>query len=891
MRALAVGVVVVLVAGLAAFFVLRAPAPTERELGAAAHSAADDAARPAADAALAAGDSSAAPLAVRTDAAPVDRAAIAELPTVEATLSGPTEELFIVDAATRAPIADARVRFADIPAAEYRAWFDWNAGLGPGCRRVEAEGRALRSDESGRVRIPVPAGRGVVVAQSGDRFGIWWYDADAPRPWTLALERDAEWIVHARDVAGRPIPNLPLEVRAPAAPPRAPVTIATLETDANGEARVEHAAWLLAHRDESRFAIHPLGLFGELPRIDLDGRAPPTAPSELVLPEVGLVRVHVLDPDGAPLPTGDPSSSQQNVWLRDASVQGELKPGPLVARVPLRGSGPHTLYVRTGLELEAIHRVSGVGGASTARASGPRAPFDTVDIAVRAGSGSPLVRVRVLDERGPFAQRRVGISRRLRRPNGSSSSGGQQLLTDARGILIVPLEELPANSVTLLTLTDAENEHRQALVRLDQPVENGWVDAGDALLAEAPLLVAGLVCDGTGAPLSGARVDVQGALKPEYAPPADPKPSATPQQLEHQRLVRFMMGPRWDATSDAAGRFEVRAFPICSELKLSAQRADQPRSAEVECAIGADDVRLVLASGGTLAGRVLLPDSLQPEHVRLSIEPLRERAIKDSRDSAAAQLAADGTWSASGLLAGRWQIKVQDARVFAWEPLVPPIEVDVVADTTTRAPDIDLRALMRTLSISVVDERGAPIAEAQGTFRGADASDNNDIDVRDGKATIHTRHASIDAWIGAPGRRCVHVPELADGARIVLPPAASIELRLRDLAALPPDGYELRVQLDPGLGADNWMLGEISRSSPGVFDRAGATRVTVPHGGRLRVNASVRVAGGLENARMEWVAQAAPAFELALDGAPPEHVELDIDPAAVRAAVEKLRAR
>lgn len=891
MRALALVAAVVLVGGLAAFFLLREP--TSADLAPAARSAAADGARPGTDAALVADDASAAPRAVPADATHAERSAIAAAPSDAAAASEPTEELLLVDAVTRAAIAGATAHWADIPAEDYRAWFDWNAGLGPGCRRVETQGRALRSDAKGVVRVPVPQGHGVVVARSGDRFGIWWYDSEAPRPWTLALERDADWLVHARDVAGRPIPGLLIQLNALAAPPRGSGLVVQLATDEHGDARIEHALHVLADVEAQRFSIEPVALLGEPVRVECSGKTPPAQPTELVLPAVGTARVRVLDPSGAELPRGDHRYDQQNVWLRDANDPPELKPGPRVARVPVDDAGRYRIHVQTGFELEAIHRVSSVGGASSARGSGPRSAFEEVAIDVRVTT--PLVRMRVLDAQGPCVRRALEVARRVTSASGGGSSGGQVHRTDGDGVLVLPVEALRAGTFTLLTLTDEQDDSRQALVHLRQPSDGGWVDVGDVLLTAAPLLVAGRVCDASGAPITGAQVDVRGALSAEYSPAAASAAAPDPALAEYQRRVRLMLGPGWQVTSDADGRFEVHAFPICAELELCAQRAGEPRGEPVAAVVGATDVRLVLTSGGTLEGRVLLPDSMLPEHVRLTVEPPRDPSWSDSRDRAQPQLAADATWRASGLRAGRWTLKVQDARVFAWEPLVPPVVVDVVAGTTTRAPDIDLRGGLRTLSISVVDEHGAPIAEGQGTFHGAGSGEDNDIDVRDGKAMIHTRHASIEAWIGAVGRRCVHVPELADGARIVLLPAPTVELRLRDLAALPPEEFELRVQLDPG--GDGWVLGEISRSTPGSFDRAGVTHVTVLRGGTLRVKASVRRAGGLENAQTVWVQKVPPAQQVAaevtldLDAALPEAIELDVDPAAVRAAVEKLRAQ
>jgi hypothetical protein len=643
MRAPAALLALALIAGAAAYFVLRRPGTADAELARAAGAAP---AIPAQDASLNSGSLAADDSAPVADATPANRSAITgESAAVDA--SAPTEELWIVDAATRAPIADATVHFADVPPDEVRStWFDFIDGLGPGCRRVEQEGRALRSDAAGIVRLPKPNGTGVAVARKGDLFGLWWREENAPRPWTLALERDGAWIVHARDVAGRPIPGLPITLSARQPAPRTPYPLASVATDANGEARFEHAAWLLARRDEDAFSIAATALLLEPRRLEFEGRRVPAQPTELVLAELGLVHVRLLDPDGAELSPADPKSSQQNVWLRSVDAPRELKSDPGVAR-----------------------------------ATGPQRAFEEVEIAIQPGLRFPLVRMRVLDEHGPCVERQLLVSRRTTTGSGGSSDGTSPR-TDAHGVVVLPLEELAAGTLTVLTVADAENEALQALVRLEQPVAGGWVDVGDVRLAEAPILVAGSVTDDAGAPIAGARVAVQGAVSEQNTPAQDPTLQLTAQQLEHRRKVRFMLGPHWSTTSDASGRFEVRAIPNCAELELSAQLGDRPRSDAVECAVGARDVRLVIARSGTLAGRLILSPELPARDVRLTIEPTQEREITDSRDSAYATIADDGAWHASGVRAGRWKIRVQDGRVFAWEPLVPIVEVDVVAGRT-----------------------------------------------------------------------------------------------------------------------------------------------------------------------------------------------------------------
>ncbi|MBM3977543.1 MAG: hypothetical protein FJ299_11210 [Planctomycetes bacterium] len=702
----------------------------------------------------------------------------------------------------------------------------------------------------------------------------------APAP---VADAARSWVVRVRDRGGRPIPDLACELREHALDGRSSEAVWNGSTDERGELSLPPAIWQRIGPGKPRLTVEPLALLTRSIALVLEGSAPPPGGSELWLPELGRVDVKLLDPEGRVFEADLGHGGFGDAWVRNAAAERPpLRAGPNIAYAVPRESAP--LYAETGLELEGIYVLSNPEAEALGRARGPLQPFERVELPIRVGALLPIARMRVLDAQGPYAGKVLLVGRRRHRPGGSSSAGGMAGRTDGDGILLVPLQPEDAATRTLLMLADAEPPRLQALVPLPALPASGWVDVGDVRLAAPELLVAGVVVDESGAPVPGAAVTVVGRLRAEF----DSEPP--PEMRAHHAKFPFFGGPSWTIAADEQGRFELRAHALCAELQLRAKAPGLPRTDPQVCAAGTTDVRILMTRGGALEGRVLLSQQMQPQELRLTLETESVPGVSDSEDQVQPALAADGVWSASGLRPGEWKIQLNDARVFSWEPLVPAVKAQVVAGTTIRVPDIDLAGGTRALKIEVVDEAGLPVAAAQGTFHGPGSSSNNDIDVRDGRATLLTKHASVEAWFGGPGYLCQRVADLRDGARVVLRAAPRIELVLHDLAALPPEPYLLCVQLDPGLGADNWMLREISSSSSAAFDRAGRASVELRATGALHVEASVR-SGTLESdARVEWLS-GANGGPLELSGvAPDAPIALAIDAALVQAALQKLTA-
>jgi hypothetical protein len=689
------------------------------------------------------------------------------------------------------------------------------------------------------------------------------------------------WIVRVRDRGNQPIPELACLLRVQQEGDKHKVKTQELRTDAEGEFPVPQELWSAIADPGQSVTVEPQALLTQPAVLRLAGSPPASKVSEIWLPQLGLVEVQLLDPDGSPLRADQLSNTYGELFVRNALVERPpLAPGPNILGV--KRVEAQRVYAQIGLELEGIFLLKHPDMEANGRARGPQQAFESVVLPIPVGAQLPMVRMRLLADGKPYAEREVLVDRRRQKPGGSSSMGGPVGKTDSGGILCLPLQPADATTLTLLVLTDGDPASLLALVALPTLPQGGWLDLGDVLLEAPAVLVAGTVTDQAGVPIPDASLTVRGRLRPEFEV----------EQPEHMRahLARFPFfgGPISRGRSDAQGHFELRGEALCVEYELRATAEGHARTDPLVCAAGTADVRIVMSVGGGLEGRVLLGPEMRAEDLQLSLETQSVPGVSDSGDSVNPPLAADGSWSATGLRPGKWKVSVKKAHVVAWDPLVPALQAHVDEGATTRVPDIDLSTGLRTLNIEVVDADGQPVAEAQGTFHGKGKAGNNDIEVRNGRATIVTRHAEIEAWLGGPGFLCEHVPDLRDGTRIVLKRASRIELQLKDLAALPPEPYTLCVQLDPGLGTDNWVLGEISRSSEAAFDRLGRASVELRYAGSIGVLVSVRAGPPGSNTRSESLSKK-PNEKLKLaetNASGP--VELAIDPAAVQAAVQKL---
>lgn len=323
-------------------------------------------------------------------------------------------------------------------------------------------------------------------------------------------------------------------------------------------------------------------------------------------------------------------------------------------------------------------------------------------------------------------------------------------------------------------------------------------------------------------------------------------------QPERSSTDRAVMAPRPRAVSDAA----LAAAGDAAMREDVSLLTEEIATTEVVADVGADvgaapEVAPPRSTTGGLEGRVLFDGGVLASDLRVSVERVATADDDTVTWSLSEVSGDDGTFRVEALGVGTHRVCVVGSVDFAFEPLAPPVDADVHADTVVRLADIDLRGALFAREFTVTDEHGAPLTSARGTFSGTSSYENNDIEVRDGRGRIVTQHRSVDVWLGAVGRRSVQLTGV-DGARtVVLAPALAVDARLLDPSVLASD-VEVTVQLHSGLGADNFVLGEISSSAIVEFDAEGRAVLLAPLERTYTVVVSLRLRSGGPSQRIAF---------------------------------------
>jgi hypothetical protein len=613
----------------------------------------------------------------------------------------------------------------------------------------------------------------------GELFGLWWIDEEHPKPWTLELLPDAHWDVRVRDERDAPMPGLSLQWLEE----EGSELLARATTDADGLARFEHAGWRLAHARSAGFKLVPHAILREPVTQRWDQRQPPTAPSELVLPALGVVEVSLRDPDGAAW-----EFAEQDVWVRDASgARVEQSDEKQQFAHLWRDEPRYRIHAELGMQIEAGWRARGTDGELIERAVGPLEPNETVRMELFVGSHAPIARMRLLDSDGaPLSKARLSlVTRQIIRFGGGTFTAHRT--TAAHGVLVVPLEPPRAGRTYVLDIELRATPSLRAELAIESELAHGWIDLGDVRFEQAALLAAGRVVDAEGQPVAGAIVELRG-----------PNPAHAEAQAEDARIgsltaaravqmpeLAFSSGPSWSTRTHEGGAFELHAPHVPARVQARVQLGEHFDSPWVEGLPGRSDYVLVAPPSGSAYGRVLLPEGLEARDVSLSL----------SKDSRLVGLRSDGSWRLSGLEPGDARIEMRDSAYFTWGPL-QTLRFSVFAGERVQAPDFDLREL-RVIRMSVVDEHGAPL-DAKCSFGPAGEGSVGEVEVRGGKARLLTRLPRVDAWILAAGHRTAQVRDARDGERVVLLPGPVVRVRLRDASALPVLPYQLVAKIESG---------------------------------------------------------------------------------------------
>jgi len=349
----------------------------------------------------------------------------------------------------------------------------------------------------------------------------------------------------------------------------------------------------------------------------------------------------------------------------------------------------------------------------------------------------------------------VAIQISLRASRGRRTNH-QEVRTDREGrFRYVPVEPIDAQATDHKLFVGLASDRRYPVVTpLPRVLPPGETDVGDVVWEVPPLLVSGVVVDGLGRPVAGARISVYSG---------------------RTRLHR-----QWTSigdSSDEAGRFEVYADVQASPLSAEAAREGYYPGPRAAFEAPASQLRVLLHSSSTIEGKLLLDPRVPTELVTVE-------AVIESEDNAARPARVSrsdhpepgtGGFRIDALPPGRARVEVQ--RTGTSTPLVAfdsvaLLEGEPVRDA--RLDLIDLRGMLFAIRVAAVDEAGAPIGHARAAALGTVGWWRQEEEV-EGLWVLADR-LPIDLEIGAGNYISRRFEAVSSDLRVVLRPQLSVRL-------------------------------------------------------------------------------------------------------------------
>jgi hypothetical protein len=264
---------------------------------------------------------------------------------------------------------------------------------------------------------------------------------------------------------------------------------------------------------------------------------------------------------------------------------------------------------------------------------------------------------------------------------------------------------------------------------LSQELPPGESSLGELVLQEEPLLAAGRVLDGAGAPI----VEVQvGAWIVGEA-------SGSPEQ-------------RLTTSTDGAGRFAFGASRPTKHLHLDVRHAGYLAVEGLEVPTGAREVVIELEKAAALRGSARLPSSVGATRRRVELRSIARRSMPQLTPSAA--LRADGTFVIEGIVP-----EPHDAVFLTPErtPLATIRDLHFEAGEENRDPraqEVELCRGWRELALRLLDERDLPLASTSFELLSLASSSRRALQTdAEGACSIWIAPEEQSFRLAAPGRR------------------------------------------------------------------------------------------------------------------------------------------
>ncbi len=386
-------------------------------------------------------------------------------------------------------------------------------------------------------------------------------------------------------------------------------------------------------------------------RVDLS--ALPTAPIRFVLPATGILEVSVTTAAGQP-------ANQGVVQLR---VDGSEQAGVLAT---LQGGIARFDRVSLGHRVHASATLPGYAAPLRGEVDMPRWSGGIKRLELTPDPTAAWVVFRIVDEDllpMPF----IGFSL-------TGARDGARAYTDGDAQLHLDLTESPTHNSQTLTVAKVAAPNTRAYLALPKEPVPGTMRLPDLVLGGSARVASGRVTDGTGASLPDIQVRAQGGL--------------------------------WGKT-DADGRFILRGTTDSPRLLVSTENDLGLTNDQAEVAVGQTHVELVLHRPGSL--RI----SIDPESATLARNiDIHLKALTHGKSVTRIGCNyREGGLDVKGLVPGRYQCRLELHQRTLHELSIEIIAGQVAQPTLDR--QLDFRNLLTTVTMTVLDQSGQPIYEAQ----------------------------------------------------------------------------------------------------------------------------------------------------------------------------------
>jgi len=328
--------------------------------------------------------------------------------------------------------------------------------------------------------------------------------------------------------------------------------------------------------------------------------------------------------------------------------------------------------------------------------------------------------------------------------------------------------------------------------------------------SERPVVAAGLVLDAEGRPFGDASIE---AGRPGFEPIFDSQPDSPWADI-----------PILRTRTDASGRFELEGTSPLPSIELRATHADGVDAASITVDAGSHAVRLVLARGGSIRGRVQLDAGVAARG--LGIQALRSGETAGpsvlwtldggtvGHGGSSVGPDADLGFEFRGLLPGSYTLRA--FLEHGWEPVFDVSAIVVRSGEATLDPRLDpmdLRGLLRSFEIRVADETGQPVSIGMAAWVSKPGTSTaRKVAFTDARFFILSAAPSVDLEVGATGFRTTRLSAVDGPREVILRMGITVRIRMRG-AFVPDPPARLRVALAPEIGE--------GRAKPGLEPGAG----------------------------------------------------------------------